>query len=279
MKIAAVIGSPISQSLSPAIHNAAFRANGDEWAYGSFHVASGHVQEALSAMREFSISGLSVTMPHKDAAFAAVEGVHDSAQECRSVNTVLLSSDGKLIGANTDGDGCCDALEAAGGSISGARIVVVGAGGTARAVITAAAKRGAIDIAIVNRSSASAIAAASLCDAAHVARDGDISAANIVINTTPVGMGAIAKNETPIDVVQLRAQQYVLDAVYYPLLTPLLRAAQDCGAVAVDGLNMLVHQASLQQFLWLGRAADVSVMRNAALNEIEARRARRPPIA
>jgi len=279
VKIALVIGSPVAHSLSPAIHNAAFRLHGDDWAYGSFHVAPGHVPDALRAMRELGLAGLSVTMPHKDAAFAAVDVVHESAQVCRSVNTVIVARDGKLLGANTDGDGCCDALEAAGAVIAGARVVVIGAGGTARAIVDALTRRGASDIVIVNRSLQRSSDAAAISNVARVGDPSEISEASVVINTTPVGMGALDDGETPFDVGLLRAQQIVLDAVYHPLQTPLLRAAQSCGAVAVDGLNMLVHQAALQQQMWLGRLPDIAIMRQAALNEIAARLARRSPIA
>lgn len=279
MKIAAVIGSPVAQSLSPAIHNAVFRLCGDDWAFGSFPVAPGRVPDAFRAMRELGLAGLAVTMPHKDAAFGAVDIVHESAQVCRSVNTVIVSGDGNLLGASTDGDGCCNALEAAGASIAGARIVVIGAGGTARAIVDAATRRGAKDIVIVNRSLQRSSDAAAISNVARVGDPSEISQAGVVINTTPVGMGALADSETPFDVGLLRARQIVLDAVYHPLQTPLLRAAQRCGAVAVDGLNMLVHQAALQQQFWLGRLPDLAIMRQAALNEIEARRVRHSPIA
>ena len=279
MKIAAVIGSPVAQSLSPAIHNASFRSRGDDWAFGSFPVAPGRVPDALRAMRELQIAGLAVTMPHKDAAYSAVDAMHESAQVCRSVNTVIVASDGDLLGANTDGDGCCNALEAAGAMLGGARIVVIGAGGTARAIVVAATRRGARDIVIINRSLRRASDAAAISSVARVGDPSEISQAGIVINTTPVGLGALDHSETPIDVNMLRSQQIVLDAVYYPLQTPLLRAAQSCGAIAVDGLSMLVHQAALQQQFWLGRLPDLAIMRQAALNEIEARRVRRSPIA
>lgn len=278
MKIAAVIGSPVAQSLSPAIHNAAFRSCGDDWAFGSFPVAPGRVPDALRAMHELELAGLAVTMPHKDAAFAAVDDLHESAQVCRSVNTVIVARDGNLLGANTDGDGCCNALEAAGANLAGARIIVIGAGGTARAIVDAATRRGAGDIVIINRSPQRSSEAAAISNIARVGDLNEISQASVVVNATPVGMGALTDSETPFDVGLLRAQQIVLDAVYHPLQTPLLRAAQSCGAVAVDGLHMLVHQAALQQQFWLGRLPDLAIMRQAALNEIEVRRVQRSPI-
>ncbi len=279
MKIAAVIGSPVAQSLSPTIHNAAFRSRGDDWAFGSFPVAPGHVPDALRAMRELGLAGLAVTMPHKDAAYAAVGSVHESAQLCRSVNTVIVAKDGSLFGANTDGDGCCNALEAAGATLAGARVVVIGAGGTARAIIDAATRRGVEDIVIINRSAQRSRDAAAISNIARVGDPSEIVRASIVINTTPVGMGALTTSETPFDVDLLQARQIVLDAVYYPLQTPLLRAVHSCGAATVDGLSMLVHQAALQQQFWLGRLPDLAIMRQAALDEIEARRVRRSPIA
>ncbi len=279
MNVAAVIGSPIDQSLSPAIHNAAFRAHGDDWIYVAFHVAAGQAAQALQAMRVLGIAGLSVTMPHKDEACDAVDALDESARLAHSVNTVVRRPDGSLLGVNTDGEGCCNALESAGAILASARVVIIGAGGTSRAIIAAMSLRGVGEIVVVNRTPARAQNAAEITSLARVGVESDIAEANILVNTTPVGMGSSNETNMPCDAAYLGHRQFVLDAVYHPLDTPLLRAARKVGAIAVDGLDMLVHQGALQQQHWLGRLPSVEIMRTAALDELHARSARHAPIA
>lgn len=276
MNVAAVIGSPIEHSLSPTIHNAAFRALGDDWTYVAFHVPAGGAVQALQAMRILGIAGLSVTTPHKGDACDAVDALDESARLVHSVNTVVRQSNGSLLGVNTDGEGCCNALETAGAVLASAKVAIIGAGGTARAVIAAMSLRGVAEITVINRTKSRASDAAGITPLARVGIESDIARANVVINTTPVGMGTSNKSDLPCDAMFLGYGQFVLDAVYHPLATPLLRAARKVGATAVDGLEMLVHQAALQQQHWLGRLPDVEIMRSAALNELDARHA---PIA
>lgn len=279
MNVAAVIGSPIEQSLSPAIHNAAFRAHGDDWVYVAFHVAAGDAVKALHAMRVLGIAGLSVTMPHKDDVCDAVDDLDESARLAHSVNTVVRRHDGSLLGVNTDGEGCCNALESSGAVLTSAKVVIIGAGGTARAIIAAMSLRGVADIAVVNRTNSRAQAAVDITPLARIGVESDIAHANILINTTPVGMGSSGVLDMPCDAAFLGHGQFVLDAVYHPLVTPLLRAARKVGANTVDGLDMLVHQGALQQQHWLGRLPSVEIMRTAALDELDARSSSHAPIA
>lgn len=279
MNIAAIIGSPIEQSLSPAIHNAVFRAYGDDWVYVAFDVSPGRVADAFRAMGVLGIAGLSVTMPHKDDAYGAVDVVDESAKLSRSVNTVIKLADGSLLGANTDGEGCCNALESAGSVLASAKVVIIGAGGTARAVIAAMSLRGVADISVINRTEARAKEAVKISSIARVGIESDIDHANIVVNTTSVGMGSFDDSAMPCDTALLRHGQFVLDAVYHPLNTSFLRAARKVGATAVDGLDMLVHQGALQQQHWLGRIPSIEIMRTAALGELDMRSARRAQIS
>ena len=270
-RLAAVIGSPVRHSLSPAIHNAAYAASGLDWVYVALEVAPGQAVAALAGMRTLGIAGLSVTMPHKDDVYAAVDALSPAARAIRAVNCVQLV-DGTLIGHNTDGDGFVDSLRAdAGVDPAGRRVAVVGAGGAGRAVVEALGRAGAADVAVVNRSTGRAAEAAAL--AGPVGRVGtlvDVAAADLVVNATSVGMGT---DEMPIDAGLLRAGQVVADLVYLPMQTALLRAAAAAGAQAVDGLGMLVHQAARQFTLWTGAVAPVAAMRAAAEAEL-ARRAR-----
>ena len=271
-RVAGVIGSPVRHSLSPALHNAAFEAGGLDWRFVAFVVAPGQGAAAVAAMRALGIGGLAVTMPHKADVAAAVDELDPAAAALGSVNTVLLRSDGSTYGTSTDGRGFVDALAADGLMVAGKRIAVLGAGGAARSIVDALGRSGAADIAIVNRSVGTATAAATLAASARVGSLDDISAADLLVNTTPVGMGATKhERELPVDANFLRPDLAVADIVYHPLVTPLLRAAAEAGARAFDGLGMLVHQAALQQQLWTGIAPDASVLRRAALAELTAR--------
>jgi shikimate dehydrogenase len=263
--VAAVIGHPVQQSLSPALHNAAFQAAGLDWRYVAFDVAPGAARAALDAMRTLGIAGLSVTMPHKEDVATAVDVLAPAAAALRSVNTVSRDDAGRLIGHSTDGDGFVASLAAAEVDVRGARVVVLGAGAAARSVVDALGRAGAADIAVVNRTAAKASNAAELAPAARVGSSDDVGAAAVVVNATSIGMGTA---ELPLDPALLRTGQVVADLVYHPLETALLAAARAAGCTPVDGLGMLVHQAVLQQEIWTGRRPDPAVMRAAAEAEL-----------
>jgi shikimate dehydrogenase len=268
VNIAAVIGSPVAHSLSPAIHNAAFRAAGLDWVYVAFDVAPGRGAAALDAMRVLGLRGLSVTTPHKEDVAEAVDALAAAAAALHSVNTVVATDSGCLVGHSTDGDGCVDALSTVGVDVGGAAVAVVGAGAAARSVVDALGRRGAAEIAVVNRTAARAEEATRLAAAARVGSSADIAAADVVVNATSVGFGT---DELPFDPALLRPEHVVADLVYHPLDTALLRAAADRGCTVVDGLAMLIHQAVLQEELWTGQRPDPRIMREAALAELRRR--------
>jgi shikimate dehydrogenase len=232
-KLAAVIGSPVRHSLSPVIHNAAFSAGALDWIY------------------------------------AAVDVLDPAATALRTANTVVLQDDGRLAGYSTDGAGFVASLREAGVEPSGMTVAVLGAGGAARSVIDALARVGVDQIVVINRSAARAEAAAQLgARRGRVGDVADIAHVDLVVNATSVGMGS---DEAPFDLALLRSTHVVADLVYHPIETALLRAARRCGATAVDGLGMLVHQAVLQQQLWTGVSPDPAAMRAAAEHELVAR--------
>lgn len=269
-RVAAVIGNPVRHSLSPALHNAAFEQLGLDWVYTAFDVASGEAQSALDAMRTFRLSGLSVTMPHKEAVASAVDSLDPAAAALRSVNTVVPQADGSLKGYSTDGAGLVASLAAAGVEALGRTVCVLGAGAAARSIIDALGRAGASRVAVVNRTAAAAEEATLLAGAVGVVgSEADVRDAEILINATSIGMGG---DELPCDPSLLRAGHVVADIVYHPRDTALLRAARSVGATAVEGLGMLVHQAALQQQLWHGLQPDVAVMMAAAERELAARR-------
>jgi shikimate dehydrogenase len=268
-RVAGVIGSPVRHSLSPALHNAAFSASGAPWVYVAFEVPPGEAHRALDAMRVLGIGGLSVTMPHKEQVAVAVDELDPAAAALRSVNTVVAQSDGRLVGHSTDGAGFVASLRESGVDPAGRRVVVIGAGAAGRAVVDALARAGAGAVEVVNRSRSRAEEAAQLAGAVGgVVEPTAVADADIVVNATSVGMGSDA---LAVDPALLHAGQVVADLVYHPLETALLRAARLAGATTVDGLGMLVHQAALQQQLWLGTLPDAAVMREAALRELDAR--------
>ena len=275
---AAVIGDPVKHSLSPVIHNVGFRSLGIDWVYVACEVKEGEAQSALDAMKALGLRGLSVTMPHKTAIASLVDAVSAAAQALHSVNTVEVAADGSLIGHSTDGDGLVASLKEEGVSVNGQAILILGAGGAARSVIDALHRHACRQIFVANRSLDNAQMAVALAPSIATAVSTKDStslfeaAANsdIIINATSVGMtqspGTVSEN--PISVDLIRPDHIVVDLVYHPIETELLRQARRCGALAIDGLGMLVHQAALQQQIWTGLMPNVSDMYQAALQAL-----------
>lgn len=275
--VAAVIGHPVGHSLSPALHRAGFDSLGADWVYVAFDVAPGRAVAALEAMRTLGLGGLSVTMPHKTDVAAAVDRADPAAVALASVNTVSRDVDGALVGHSTDGDGLVAALAAHDTPVEGQRIGVVGAGGAGRSIIDALGRHGAAEIIVVNRDPDRAAAGAALAPGtARVGLVQDLAPADIIINATPVGMSGSNTGDgthaaTPVPTSVLRRTHTVVDIVYQPLETTFLQAAREVGARVIDGLGMLVHQAALQEQIWLGELPDVAAMRAAADRELTGR--------
>jgi len=272
--IAAVIGSPISHSLSPAIHNAAFAAAKRSGEYVAVECGVSDIDTTMENLQSAGLVGLSVTMPLKEVVIDCLDFVTPDADFLNAVNCISFGPTGS-VGHNTDGDGCCDALTEQGGArLRGATVVVLGAGGTARSIALALVRRGA-HVVIVNRTQSHAMELVNSFSgfgdevSISVADQSAIASASILINATSVGMNS---SEMPVDAFELHNRLTVLDAVYSPLETALLAAARVAGATVVDGLWMLIHQARHQQKLWFGEFSDASAMRLAAERELSARR-------
>ncbi len=275
-RLVGVIGSPIAHSLSPLLHNAAFAALGlrTSWHSLAFDVPPGQAAEALEAMRRADLSGLSVTMPHKADVVALVDECTEVAQRLNAVNCIV-HTEGVLLGTNTDGEGFVASLaRGADFTPAGRRCVVIGAGGAARAVVLALAVAGASRVAVLNRTSERAAAAAALAGrAGSVVSPGSralaeaVGSADLVVNATPFGMaGASPAGPDPWLVAPqlLHEGQVAADLVYAPRPTRWLVEAAAAGARSVDGLGMLVHQAAAQLVLWTGLPAPVEAMWEAA---------------
>jgi shikimate dehydrogenase len=270
LRLAVVIGKPIDHSLSPAMHNAAFEALGLPWRYLAISVPDGHAAEAIEVMRTVPFAGMSVTMPHKAAVAELVDSCTPIATALGAVNCVWWRGE-ELVGDNTDGAGFLDALhQDEGYDPRGQRTVVLGAGGAARAVIQALGEAGAAEVVVVNRTASRADAAARL--APGVGRVGsvdDIAGSDLVVNATSVGMGSgEAAERVPVDVERLGGGQLVVDLIYEPATTALVRSARERGAVAVNGLGMLIHQAAHAFRRWTGEDPPVEVMSAAATAEL-----------
>lgn len=265
-RVAGVIGWPIRHSLSPTIVNAAFDALELDWVFAAFEVRPEEGGAAVEAMRSLRLGGLSVTMPHKAAAAAAVDARTSVADALEAVNCVFWDDD-RLVGDNTDAEGFIDALRADPGlDAAGLACAVVGAGGAGRAVAWALGQAGASEVVIVNRSEAPAARAASLVPhgAGRVGQHADIADVDLVVNATPLGMHTSAEaavdGSLPVDPEALGKGHVVVDLVYHPETTPLLAAARRRGAVGVNGLGMLVHQAGRALQRWTGVAVTTEVI-------------------
>jgi shikimate dehydrogenase len=260
--LAAVIGTPVRHSLSPTLFEAAFAEVSLDWTYLAFEVSPEGLPGAVAGIASLGIRGVSVTMPHKAAIVPLLDEVSPTAARLDAVNC-LTWRDGALVGDNTDGAGLLLALDAEGVSVAGANVVVVGAGGAARAITLALGGAGVSRLSVVNRTESRAAAAAALAGpAGRVGSGDDITSADLIINATSVGMAP--DTGVPFDVDLLSSGQVVLDAVYHPRQTPLLTAAAARGARAVDGVGMLCGQAAVAFERWTGQPGPFDVMRAAA---------------
>lgn len=268
-QIAAVVGDPIDHSLSPLLHNAAFHAMGLDWAYGAFQVGAEDATSVVAAFRTLGLGGLSVTMPLKAGIAAAVDELTPIAAAIGAVNTVMWRGD-QVVGDSTDGRGFLDALADEGFVVEGRRCVILGAGGAARALAHALGSAAAADVALVARDPNKARAAAGVAgQCGRVGDDDAVRNADLVVNATPLGMAA--NDELPVDPLLFSGSQLVCDLVYSPPVTPLLAAARDRGATAMNGLSMLIHQAAAQIRAWTGQEPPLDVMSAAAVSTVSSR--------
>jgi shikimate dehydrogenase len=255
-KLAGVIGDPVRHSRSPAIHNAAYNAAGLDWVFVALPVPAGHGADAVRAMPVLGIAGLSVTMPHKADAATACDVLSDDATALGVVNTVVRREDGSLRGDSTDGEGLARSLTDAGLDVVGRRVLVLGAGGAARAAVLALGRAGAAVTVAARRREAAGSAAALAPSAAVADLDEGLGRGfDVVLNATPVGM---AGEQLPV--ATPGAGQWAVDLIYHPEETPFLAAAAANGAAVVGGLGMLVHQAALGFEAMTGCAAPLEAM-------------------
>ncbi len=263
MDIYGIIGWPVSHSLSPAMHNTAFSALGIKAVYGLLPVEPERLEAAIEGLRALGIRGVSVTVPHKERVMKYLDEVDEIAQEIGAVNTII-NKEGLLRGTNTDWLGAQRALEEV-TDLCGKEVVVVGAGGSARAIVYALAKSKA-KVTIYNRTLSKAEALAEEFGAqARPIGELDQAKGDILVQTTSVGLGE-DRSLVPKEI--LSRFEVVMDIVYVPLETKLLRQAKEAGCKVINGLKMLVYQGAEQFRLWTGQEPPVNFMEEAALKAL-----------
>jgi shikimate dehydrogenase len=254
-----IVLHPVGHTRSPAMHNAAFAALGIDARYLAFDVSPDRLEAAIAGARALGIRQLPVTKPHKQKVMQHLDEIGDTARAIGAVNTVTRRGDG-LVGDNTDWLGAMRALERE-GELSGTSAVVLGAGGAARAVTYGLLQRGA-RVCVLNRTQARAESLASDLGAQKSGPLSDLSDTphDILVNTTSVGLQSDA---SPVPASALRKNSVVMDAVYAPPQTRLLRDARAAGAKTVEGKWMLIYQAAEQLKLWTDQAPPVEAMEEA----------------
>jgi len=263
-----VLGWPVAHSRSPAIHNAAFDALGMAgWRYQRLPVPPALFAETTRSLRPSGFLGANVTIPHKQAALALADHASETANAIGAANTLTFTDDGAVAAENTDAPGLIRALAT---SPQGMRVLILGAGGSARAAAWALREAGAKEVLIWNRTTARAEALARELEVRFVRSP---EPADLLINCTSVGLqGAVersasqeqALNQLGLTFDQVGEYSYVIDMVYRSGSTPLLAAAESHGSRTLDGLEILVAQGALSFQLWTGRQPPLDVMRRAA---------------
>ena len=276
-KVCAIIGDPVEHSLSPIIHNAAFKELGLNLVYVAFTVTTRELQTAILGAKSLGLWGLNVTMPHKNAIMNYLDEVDATAKSIGAVNTVI-NNNGRLIGYNTDGNGAMIALQENGVYLKEKKLVLIGAGGTAKAIAYQAAQD-VEELVILNRTPEKAKKLAEMLQKSFGKKvkgaalssevlEEELETTDILVNATSMGMDPDV-NSSPVPSSLLRRDLCVMDIVYNPLETRLAADAKSVGAKVVSGIEMLIYQGAVAFEIWTNCLAPVEVMRKAALNELE----------
>jgi shikimate dehydrogenase len=263
-KVYGIIGNPVSHSLSPVMHNAAFTALGENRVYVPFPVVD--AAAGLVGLKGLGICGASVTIPHKETVIDSLDTIDPVAAKIGAVNTIsVVETDNgrELHGSNTDWLGANRALENR-IALSGKDVVVLGAGGSARSIGFGLLEAGArVTICSRTENRGRSLADDLGCPWCSIDKVFDLDG-HILVNATSVGMSPHGE-ATPVDIKCLGRYRVVMDIVYAPLTTRLLREAESVGCETVNGLEMLLYQGAAQFETWTGRKAPVEIMREALL--------------
>lgn len=275
-KLFALIGDPVEGSLSPVIHNAAFRALRLDCVYLAFRVPRVKLAEAIEGALALGLTGLNVTHPHKIAVVGMLDELDESASLVGAVNTIK-NERGRLVGFNTDGGGAVRALERKVGELRGKKVLLLGAGGAGRAIAFSLVNAGA-ELTVANRTASRAEglarsikqklgASVRLVGLGKTELVRAMKSADVLINSTSVGMRPDV-DKTLATADMMHPGLVVNDIVYEPLRTRLLREAERAGARVVDGLGMLVHQGALAFEIWTGKKPPIEIMEREVRREL-----------
>jgi shikimate dehydrogenase len=263
-KITGIFGYPVDHTLSPAMQNAAFEELGLDYCYIPFLVHPDNIADAVRSIRALNIAGVNITVPHKEKVMSLLDTIDKEALFIGAVNTIV-NSEGRLAGYNTDGRGFMQSLDENGISVQDKKILVVGAGGAARAVSYYLCRK-ARNVFLYGRTK---MKVDKLADdlkqiqnnISTVDNTFKIGECDIIINATPLGLKE--EDPLPFDTNQVRSEQVVCDLIYKQ--TRLLKEASEKGCITLNGLGMLLWQGAFAFELWTGKPPQIEVMRNALM--------------
>ncbi|MEN4006612.1 MAG: shikimate dehydrogenase [Methanobacteriaceae archaeon] len=269
--VTGIIGNPVEHSLSPLMHNAAFKYLSLDYIYVPFLVLENALEDAIRGSKSLNIKGLNVTIPHKTEVIRYLDSVDNMTELIGAVNTIKFSEN-HAKGFNTDGIGAVKAIEEV-SSVKNKKIIILGAGGAARAIAFQILLEGAGSLVIANRTPENAINLqkdiveklsfdVKTADFGK-ALENELLDADILINTTPIGMYPHTDDEPIVKSEMMHENLIVNDIVYNPLKTGLLREAENCGAKTVSGIKMLIYQGVEAFKIWTGIYPPVSIFENA----------------
>jgi shikimate dehydrogenase len=276
-KVLCIIGHPVEHSMSPVMYNAALQELGLNFIYLAYDVNPNQLKEAISGFKALGIRGFNLTIPHKETIIKYLDKIDPLAKKIGAINTVK-NEDGYLIGRNTDALGAKKGLLDAGCEIKGKKILILGAGGTAKAISFILAED-ADKIIIANRTEKRAIELVKnlkknidlkiegKINSEKVLRE-EISKAEILINTTPIGMFPKINQSLVLKNI-LHSDLFVFDVIYNPLETQLIKDAKEIGCKTLSGLDMLVNQGSLAFEWWTNKKPNVNLMKKKVIEILE----------
>lgn len=267
-----IIGNPVSHSLSPRIHNAAFAVSEANAVYIPIEVHDvtqfmRRMVHPQSRELDLNLRGLSVTTPHKSSVMSCLDWIDPAAQEIGAVNTIVVQDD-QLLGYNTDAAGFIATLRQTLGSLENMRCAILGAGGAARACLWALRQEGAGVTVLARDQNKARVLAQEFNVQFDQLNHAELSGFDVVVNATPLGTRGKLQSETPATAEELRGVRLAYDLVYNPIETQFIRVARDAGCQTLSGIEMLLAQAVEQFKLWTGRIPDADAMRTAAFTSL-----------
>lgn len=272
-KLYAVIGEPVAHSMSPVMHNDLFQHNGIDAHYHAFAIKEENLKDAIKGFRAIAIDGFNVTVPHKVSIMPLLDRIDPLAKSIGAVNTVV-NVNGELVGYNTDGSGFVQGLKTYLPSIVDKKVLIVGAGGAARAIYFTLAHEGVMKVDITNRTVVKAVDLVKECPyevntsiwTLEEAED-KVGDYDIIIQTTSIGMSPKTECK-PLSLHNLSENTFVSDIIYNPLETSFLKMAKKNGARIQNGIEMFVYQGALAFEKWTGIMPDTNRMTKKVLNQL-----------